>query len=630
MMDREAFSDLDEEFNDLLLEKQALERYSESESYQAFLVSRYRNYHHYYAPYLGDQWPEDAAERPGLIHVTHNIIRPFVDTEARIESKIPRATLQADSQDPDERKRAEMAEKLMLRFLEMSDWAVWLQTLNQGRGIYGKGIIKVFWDDSDPSSPPRPNATVVENPANLRIGWGASDFSTIDWALYEYSLSPFEVMRRWKDAHVVPTKGEAPLLVQIQKSAGDHADPIENVYPTPMPRFPRYSPSEYEEKQVTIWDYWTKDLDGSIIECVFAQGKLVEKTEHPEMIDIPYIPVELDHEPGSPEGIGIVQDLVDVQIEMNRAISHFAQLVNDEVDPAWQINADALPGGMVPSGGEILAVGEDKEIKPIPKGVNQFPIQQLVQELYKAAHFGTGLPEIMFSLPPGAQTAGRALQIQIEASANRIEPRRNRLYSALRQLLIFWTVMLERKNPKVGDARVGDLVRGLRRWTFVAPEITPRDVIEATTNVVNKVQAKLISLEDGMDELGVESPIEMKQKIEQERTNPKLFPGDTQAFVAVLNLLIQLPMLAAQAGIDLGSMMGGLGAAQQAQGQQQLEAQNAAPVGLQGDNQSGAPQPMTVAGGPPPPVGQNQTLIRNNPTTGGATALQQIAIRPGA
>jgi hypothetical protein len=616
------------------LQHEVRTRYAEVSSRHAMQVSRYQLWHHYYAPLNGDQWPSDLAQRPGMIHMTQNVIRPVVDTGARVESALPRTSLLADSADPEDRKRAEAAEKMMRRFLELSGWEVWMFEAAKIKSIYGKTILHPLWVDNDK----RPDVTVLENPANLRIGYGSSDFSVLDWTIYEYSVSPMEAMRRFKDVTVLPPRRGENKPLDIMLTGSDHSDPLGQLPTVPgglhnQPR-PAYQPSDYENKHVSLWDYWYKNEDGVPTNCVFLNGTLVQgPSEHSEYPDLPYIVIEHDHEPGSPEGLSAVEPLIDIQDELNRAYAHFAQLIADEVDPAFQLKgetADTVPPGLVPKSGEIIAAGQNNEILPILKGANQFPIQALIDSLYKNLHFTTGLSEIMFSLPPGAQTAGRALAIQIEASANRIGPRRNRLYEGVLRLLIFWAYMLEKKNPKfkVGEngeeAGVGDLVRGFRRWKFVAPEITPRDNIEHTTNVINQLQAKLIDLESAIDAIGGDSPLETIKKIMAERVNPQLFPGDAQAFMATIALLIQLVPQLQQAGIQLPGVQlpGGTG-------QQQVDAQNAQPTLGQEDNQGGPPQPTTPPGLPGGAAGlQNQSLIRSTPT-GGAQALQQIRTTAG-
>lgn len=628
--------DLEEALEEAEITLAARTHYSETESYQAVLKNRYDKFYRYYAPFQGDQWPQDLAERPGMIHVTHNIIEPAVNTESTVESHLPRLTLEPDTMDQDERKRAEAGEKLMKRFLDLSGWDVWINTACRVKAMYGKAPLKVFWNKAQK----RPDVSVVENPANLRIGWGTSDYSEIDWALYEYSISPFQAMVRWPDLEIT-TKGKNKPL-QVVRS-GKHDDPLDTLsgvrgaqrYSRPV----AFQPSDYENRQVRVWDYWTKTTSGEIVNAFFVEGVLADKpASHPELPDIPYIIIEHDHIPGNPEGSGEIEGLIDIQDELNRALSHWAQLIADELDPAFQVDADTVPSGGVPQNGQIIAAGEGKQIRPIEKQVNQFPVQALVAELYKSFHFRTGLPEIMFSLPPGAQTAGRAMQIQIESSANRIGPRRNRLYRGLWDLLVFWSFMIEHVNPKldVGDgqkAGIADLIRGFRRWRFQAPEITPRDNIENTTNVLNKLNGRVLDQETAIDELGYDSPLEIIEKIRKDRSDPRTFPGDVQGFMAVVAQALDFMLKMQQMGMDPSQLgLQGLPTMGPNTGPQQAQDQAMLPQGIQGDNATTSPQPMTQAGSPPPPGAggavENQTLVRAQPS-GGVQALQQIRLTNG-
>lgn len=625
-------SDLTNELSNRELELQARRHYTETSSYAAYWATKYERFHSYFAPLNGDQWPEDLAKRPGMIHVTHNIIAPAVEIESRIESRLPRLTLVPDFVDDETRARAEMAEKLYIRWLELTGWKTWLNDAAKTKSIYGKVVLKPRWNKRQK----RPEVTVIESPQNLRIGWGSSDYTVMDWALYEYTLSPLEAMRRFPGITITfEGKGDRQRINVLRHS--DHSDPLGQL--TNLRNRNDVQPSDYENKQVRIWDYWAKQIDEDgeehIVNAFFVEGVLAaEPKRHDYLPDLPYIVIEHDHVPGSPEGLGDVEPLIDVQIEMNRAFSHWAQLIADEIDPAYQLDADNLPPGMVAKGGQITAAGEGKQIRPIEKSVANFPIEQLVQGLYDAFHFRSGLSKILFTAPPGAQTAGRALHVQIEASANRIDPRRDRLYAGLEELLIFWGAMAEHANPEImvgfddqGQPvrkKIADVIRGFSRWKMIAPEITPRDNLEQITGVINKLNAKLISLEQAMDELGVDSPLAMIKMIEAERMNPRLFPADAQNFVAVLAMLQQYAMTDAQ-------MQSAMGAATDPQGNAMAAAQGALPQGVQGDNASDVPQPATAAGGPPPPGApgpgglQNQTLIRSN-AEGEGDVLNQIRV----
>lgn len=603
---------------------EARQRYRETEAYQSVLQSKYRKAHFWYAPPNDDHWPEDAARRPGKIHVTTNVIKPVVDIEARLQAKLPRVVLVPADLSQAERARAELAEKIMVEYLEASGWEYWLHSLTRTRAIYGKGVLHPFWNKKEK----RPDVRIIENPGNLRLGWGASDFSVLDWAIYEYSLSPQEVMRRW-DVLVLPTPGGEPLNI-IPRQIGSHDDPLAQDKVTPDPTL-NFSPSDYEKKQVKVWDYWYKKGD-DVYNCVLLQEvyHALPPTKHAELIDIPYIVIENDHEPGTPEGLSSVTPLVDLQIEMNREISHWNQIIADELDPAWWASADSIPGGVVPRAGEIVPLGDDVEAHAFEKPVQTFPIEQLHNALWNQLHRTSGIPEIAFGNPGGSQVSGRALAVQIEGTINRLDPKRTLLYGGLRELLIFWTTMVEKVNPKIevageGDATekvpLGRIFKNFRRWRLIAPEITPRDVAEHTTNTINKVNAGLLSRKNGMDELGVDSPMDELAQIAEEQTNIDLSPGTVQQKVAVLAAIQQMQLAASQ----LASAVQGSTAVAAAQDQtgannDKARRQQAIPTLDEAEN-----QPATGPGGVPPLDVAQTTLVRADPQ-GNASTLNQLAI----
>lgn len=621
-------------FRDASVLTEARQRVAETDSYQATLRAAYQRRHFLYAPPNGDQWPWDSAKRPGKIHYTTNILKPAVDIAARLEAKLPRITLPPTSLEEAERARAEVVEKSMMAYLEASGWESWMQRLTRTKHIYGKSVLRPFWNKKDK----RPDVTIIENPSNLRLGWGASDFSQLDWALYEYSLSPFAAMRQFKNISVIPTKGNLPLRVQL--TSGDHSDPLGQKQDGDVARLgPTYSPSDYERKQIKVWDYWYKDGE-DVYNCIILQESVhaVPPTKHRELIDIPYIPVLNDFEPGSPEGLSTVEQLADTQEEMNRALTHWMQLVADEIDPAWQLtgeNAETIPPGMIPKSGEVLATGEKNRIEPIAKPVNQFPIQALVDQLWDQYHKTSGLGEIAFGAPTSSQESGQALAVQMDAYANRGDPRRTLLYDALKELLIFWTIMVERVNPKI-DSQDADgnpvklplapVFKDFRRWKLVGPELTPKDVQAHSMNEINKMNAGVQSIRTTMDNLGIDSPEDELSTIAEENLTLALNPGKVQQVIAVYaaeqQMQIQQDQLAAVAGVR-GSGAA-LAAAQNQQGANvdRAQQQQAQPTLPTDENQ---PQPATMPGGVPPAQTNALTLVRSNAQGEGQT-LNQIAI----
>jgi len=623
--------------SDRMVAAQARVRFESSESYQARIVQKMQDLHHFYHPQDGDHWPSDKAKRPGKVHVTANLVKAAVDVDSRLQSVMPRITIPTATLPPATRLRAEGAEAMVLQWLEMSGIDVWLNVLCQTKSLYGKGILRPYWD----AELERPDVTVVENPANLRLGYTDSDYTKLDWSIYEYSISQLEAKTRWPDIdiHASPDPTGPPL---VRVGGADHADPLDQrVDDFYKPRFREYS--EYEHNQLRVWDYWYRGEGGTVTNAILVNGVIVNGPHaHDYIPDIPYIVIENDHEPGNPEGVATVEPIIDIQEEFNRLLSHGLQHIADDVDPAWFLtgpSADAVPPGLIPKAGKVVGAGEN-DIRLIPKGVNVFPISEMLGELWNGFHRLTGLPEILFGQTPGADTSGRAVAIQVEAAANRLDPRRRRLYQGIKELLIFWVIMTEHKNPSVdiGDsedgtpqtAKLGDLVKGFKSWKIVAPEITPRDSFEVTNNELAKVQGKLTSIRDAMDATGVEAPEATLDVIRSEQADIDLNPGAVQAKVSIYPILQQVLQQQAEMGQQLQQLTGQSGGPPQSILAQSQSAVNGQQVALQAQGPAAPLEdqnlPPTAAGSPPPPGApgpggaQTQTtLIRDG------QALNQIA-----
>ena len=589
------------------IEVEANERYSSAYSDSLFRASRFERYHRFYAPPGGDQWPEDLTERPGKLHLTVNMVRAFVDTEARLLSIKPRISIPPDSKDPETSRRAEATEKLFGRYLDHSGFDEWSFAFSQVKSLYGMSVLKPFWN----SETKMPDVSVVEQPQNMMFGWGDSNFTSLDWTIYHYQISKLQVKMKYPDFDPAHLVGNNDPGISLATRGGSHLDPIETI--SFSSRLGRQVP-DYEKDHVAVWDYWyVCPEDGLVKNALFINGHLADGPyTHSEMPVLPYIPVENDHEPGNPEGHGLAELILDIQMGMNRAMSHYAQHVWDTTDPAYQLTGDEapmqVPPGLVPKSGELVAPGPRTRIEEIRSGVNNFPFDALISRYWDMAHRITGLSEILFGVPPGAQTSARALQAQLDSSINRLDPKRRRYYEGLRGLLQFWHYMVTQKNPKIDGIPAKEVIDGLNNWKIVAPEITPRDMIEHTQNVMNKVNGKLLSLETAMDEVGVDNPLEEINKIMNERSNAHLFPGDAQAIAAVT---ATLQAIAAQAGAQQQAAQG-----TNDQGAAQSDAQQAQPMVGEGDNQgmmSSGPGGPPPRGAPSPIGGELRPIVRQGP-----------------
>ncbi len=218
------------------IQMEARSHYAESQSYQARLIAGYRRNHHFaYPPETawgsGDQWPGHSAKYPTKIHVNENAVRAFYLTEARLEAILPRITIPTAQLAKEDIRRAEAVEKVALTWLEFSGWDVWMGTLTQVKGLYGKGVLKPYWDDKNK----RGDVYCLEQPHNLRVGWGRSDFTTMDWALYEMRMSPMEAERKFK-IRLQPGKGRNdPYTLTAWSSSTDPLNQKSGPISQPLP-----------------------------------------------------------------------------------------------------------------------------------------------------------------------------------------------------------------------------------------------------------------------------------------------------------------------------------------------------------------------------------------------------------
>jgi hypothetical protein len=203
----------------------------------------------------------------------------------------------------------------------------------------------------------------------------------------------------------------------------------------------------------------------------------------------------------------------------------------------------------------------------------------------------------------------------LEGAMNALDPKRRRLYSGTEGILNFWHHMVSKKNPKIDGIPAQFVIENMNRWKIIAPEITPRDVVEHTNNVIQMMTSKLQSLETSMDQLGIDNPIEEIDRIKNERRDIYLFPADAQGSATVLALLQQL------------------GQAQPASPEQQAGALNnqqaAAQGGLPPGTEEGS-QPATREGSPPPnggsPIGAEYQPLERFTPGGEAQALSQVVL----
>jgi hypothetical protein len=517
----------------------------------------------------------------GNVHVSLNNPPPYVDIPADLQAMTPYINAVPDSAEKKDQEDADRREKMFWMFWDVCNMDLNLSVMSRIRSLYGAVAVKPYWD----KDLKLPALTVIESPANLRIGWGASDFSRKDWALYCYSLSPQAVKEEWDldvTTEVTPS-GTTLMLV----GSGTTDDPLNRKNTINI-----RNPSTYETLQVLVYDYWYKK-DGKIWNAIYVENHQVVDTAHPEYDDVPYVFIPNGKIPGRPEGRPALYDVEQIFREYDERFSDYGQLIHKTLTKQqFQIvGGDDAPSELTKS----MMPGEDRpaimppgcRLEAVVPHIPTFDFGAYVNKLDQKLAERTGMSDLILGLA-GSRLVGssKAINAELAMFVPRIALDREYLYVGIKELWAVVGKLWSRKDPKVGKI-LGDNFR----IDIQPPEITPRDDVEQAQRVSMLLQNGVISLRTAMDWVGILNPSEEQDASRQENTDAALQPAKVMT-------LMQLMSLAQQLGYT-----------------------NTQQAASQGPAQVNVP-----AGGPPPPGGSNAA---NQPgVTGTAENTPENAMAP--
>lgn len=512
-----------------------------------------------------DHWPE--GEKPGRVHVSLNNAHVFVDIPASLQAVPPIENVVAPVGEEDEQAERDAAariERLYFEWKDEEDFELKVHRACVSKGLYGITYGKVYWD----AEAKRPTLTVIERPDNLYIGWGASDFSRIDYAIYCYGLSPQAIEEDY-DLEVEPRQYGESFYPYVTTRGDAHADPIGNVHPTLDPRDTR-SRTEYEQRQVEVYDYWYKKATRKGVQiwnAIYVGNYLVKNERHPEYDDIPYLPLNNTFIPGLPFGRSELYDLEQLIHEKDERLTNAAEMIRSITDgQRWQLVGseapDDVPPNAIPQPNKVATPGPNAEIKAIQPFVAEYAVEDYLKRLDQEAESLTGLNELLMGRAPatilGSSKAIAALVANYEA---RINMKRQLLYQWRKRIWRFAAKVWERK-----DRQVKAIIDGRYRIEVLPPELTPRDELENANKAMSLVQNRIWSARRAMDVTGVDDPEAEIAVIREEQTDAAMNPAAVQSQVTLLSAMAAMgiqPPQAAQAQAEnaartlTGSVPGG-------------------------------------------------------------------------
>lgn len=528
--------------DDYTLLREIYERKTMLEGEQSRIRALHARWDNLYAPQAvttggPDHWPEDKTARAaGRVHVSDNVYPAYVDIPAHLMAEEPIINYVPSGVTPDEREAAGRRERLFFEWWALNDFTTLLEETGMVRGLYGISYWKARWDALGKF----PKVDLIDQPANLYIGWGNSDYSRMDWAVYVYGLSPEAIAEDFGLA-VSSIKDRTGTYVPLTYG-GDHADPLGTVAQEVSRSIPQRS--DYERLQVEVYDYWYKRPAASkpeIWNCIYVGNTKIENTRHSELDDLPYIAIPNGKIPGQPWGKSEFYDVEQILREKDERLSAAGQMIHSVVGgQMWQLvgpetEVDQVPPGMIPKPNKLVSPGPNARIEPIQPVVLQFALEDYIKRLDREAATITGLNDLLLGLAPGqVLSSSKAISALTANYVGRIGLKRKQLYRAIHQVWAMAAAIWEDK-----DADIKELIDGNYRIEIKAPDLTPRGELEKSQQAINLVQNRLWSMERAMDQTGVEDPVEEKAVIREEQTDASLQPAAVQTQVGLMATLAQ-------------------------------------------------------------------------------------------
>jgi hypothetical protein len=568
-------------------------------------------------------WAEHpSATTPGQSHVSLNIPPVYVDVPASLQSVPPVENMVSTLPDDQGRMLAAMTERIYFAWKNEESYDLKCHKACIAKGLYGRTAAKVYWDEEKN----RPCVTVIDQPRNLYLGWGSSDYTALNWALYVYRLSREGAYEAWG----------------LEMDADDEKG---NIIPYIVPADRRgmttsARPFVGQRMEVEVYDYWYRkpkakqpkrqgaNYKGIVMEtwnAIFVGNVMVKNTLHNEYAGkIPYVPLFNTFIPGVPSGRPDLFDIEPLIREKDERLTNGSQMLGKTVNGQfWQLTGpeapDTVPQGVVPKPNKVIAPGAGNRVEKIEPWMPEFQLEQYLARIDREMADVSGLNDLLRGLAPATVlSSSKAITALVANYEARIRIKRDMFYQWRREVWEMAATVWASKNRPLAP-----VLTGAARLEQTAPSLTPRDDIETASLASNLVSAKLWSQKRGMDRVGVDDPEVESDIIRSESTDASMWPERVQVMAQLMTVLQSL----------------GYGAPAGAEQQLQQQAQSLASFrsllgGQQGQPMLNAPEEQPVT--PPEALPNNapgalqpdleaQTMVQNGEVQSRLVQETQIA-----
>jgi hypothetical protein len=509
-----------------------------------------------------------SATTPGKAHISLNVPPVYVDVPASLQSVPPVENMVATLPDDATRTLASLVERMYFAWKDEEHYDLKCHQACITKSLYGRTAAKVYWDDEKA----RPCITIVDQPRNLYLGWGSSDYNVLNWALYTYRQSSEQVLEEW-GLEVDSAQDAKGTVIPFVRPMG-YSSGVTSSRPD----------TEYTALEVEIYDYWYRvpkakqrkksdTYPGVQMEtwnAIFVGNVMVKNTKHAEYEGkLPYLVLFNTYIPGVPNGRPELFDIEPLIREKDERLSEGSQMLSRAVDGQfWQLVGpeapDTVPNGVVPKANKVVAPGAGNRLESIEPWMPEFQLEAYLSRLDRELADVSGLNDLLRGLAPATVlSSSKAITALVANYEARIRIKRDLFYKWRREVWELAAHIWGRKNSVLKP-----MLEGMARLEQTAPSLTPRDDMETSAMATNLVNSKLWSLKRGMDRVGVDDPESESDTIRAERTDAALFPADVQVMAQLMTVLQSLGYGAppgaeeqlgqqAQSMADYRSMLGG-------------------------------------------------------------------------
>jgi hypothetical protein len=535
-------------------------------------------------------WTHSSAQLPGRSHVSINTPPIYVDIPASLQAVTPIENMVPLVDSDESRSIAAMTERLFFAWKGEIDFDLSGHKACVVKGLYGRTAGKVFWD----SDAGFPRVEVVDQPRNLWLGWGQSDYRTLDWACYAYLMSPEAIFAEY-----------GLVAIERQDSEG-------RSYPYLLPGDALFS--SWHEAQGSMWngglieviDYWyrqpkdynSRDDLGRVKHdtwnAIVVGNRVAQNQKFTEYNGvIPYVPLFNSYIPGVPNGRPELFDVEQLIREKDERLTSGSQLMHNVVNSQyWQLvgadSPDQVPLGLRPKANQVVAPGAGNRIERIEPWMPEYQLEQFLSRIDREMVDVTGLNDLLRGLAPAAvMSSSKAINALVANYETRISMKRDLYYRWRKDVWEMVRRVWADKAPELAGAL---LQTG--RLDVVAPSLTPRDDMETAQIARTLVDGKLWSAIRGMDRVGVDDPEAEQNIIRDEQTDVSLNPAAVQVIAAVAQQLQAMGMQTAQQALQ---QMGATQQGQEVPSQPGMMNDLRAQLGAAGGQVGSGEQPMPAA-----------------------------------